>query len=196
MMVQVPLKPFSVEPKQYILLRGLTWEKFKSLQTDFEGIPNVRLSYCEGILEIMGIGKPHELFSYQLGLLLGIYFTEKAIVYFPSGAFSQVVEGITEYQADQSFCFETDKPVPDLCIEIVVSSGSPTKLQKYQLMGVPEVWFWEDGVFELYCLRQSGYEKVSRSECLPDLDLELLNRCLMMASPVEANTMFRAALQV
>ena len=60
--------------------------------------------------------------------------------------------------------------------------------------GFGEVWFWEDGVFELYHLRESGYERIERSEVLPDLSIELLSRCLLMASKVEAGKEFRRAI--
>ncbi len=192
-MVQAPRK--SPTFTDALVLQGVDWARFKAIQASFAGMATVRLAYCEGVLEIMGIGKPHELYSYQLGLLLGVFFVESRIEYFPSGAFTQAVVGQVEYQADLSYCFGTDKPVPDLCIEVVVTSGSPIKLQKYQVMGVPEVWFWEDGCFSLYGLRAEGYERLDRSIYLPTLDLALLNRCLMMASPLEAVTVFQKALQ-
>jgi hypothetical protein len=44
----------------------------------------------------------------------------------------------------------------------------------------------EDGVFGLYHLRSHGYEKIDQSEVLPGLDINLLSRCLLMASRVEA----------
>ena len=110
----------------------------------------------------------------------------RRIVFFPSGAYSQIVEDRVEYQADLSYCFGTIKDVPDLCIEIVITSGSPIKLQKYGLMGVPEVWFWEDGNLELYHLREQGYDRIASSEILPELDLSLLQRCILFASPLDA----------
>ncbi len=130
-----------------------------------------------------------------MGLLLGQYFVEQGIEFFPSGSFSQVIPKIVEYQADLSYCFGTDKPIPDICIEVVITSGSPIKLQKYKLMGVPEVWFWEDGTIEVYCLREQEYEKVVKSELLTELDLSLLNRCLLLSSPLEAIREFRQNIQ-
>jgi Uma2 family endonuclease len=85
-----------------------------------------------------------------------------------------------------SYCFGTIKDVPDLCIEIVITSGSAIKLQKYRLVGVPEVWFWEDGTRELYHLREQGYDRIAISEILPELDLSLLNRCILLPSPLDA----------
>jgi hypothetical protein len=38
----------------------------------------------------------------------------------------------------------------------------------------------------MYSLGSQGYEKMSSSVVLPDLDINLLCRCLLMASSVEA----------
>lgn len=177
--------------EQHFTCRGLTWHQFKAIQASFENVPGVRLFYCQGVLEIVGISKPHEAFQWIIGLLLGIYFEVKEIEFFPSGAYSQIVENQVEYQSDLSYCFGTDKDVPDLCIEVVITSGSPIKLQKYRLMGVQEVWFWEDGTLQLYRLREQGYERITSSELLPELDLSLLKRCILFASPLEALKEFR-----
>ena len=177
--------------EQHFTCRGLTWHQFKAIQASFEKVPNVRLFYCDPVLEIVGISKPHEAFQSIIGVLLGIYFEVREIEFFPSGAYSQIVEGKVEYQADLSYCFGTDKDVPDLCVEVVITSGSPIKLQKYRLMGVPEVWFWEDGMLQLYRLQEQGYERIASSELLPELDLSLLKRCILFASPLEALKEFR-----
>ena len=177
--------------EQHFTCRGLTWHQFKAIQASFENVPGVRLFYCQGVLEIVGISKPHEVVKSMIAGLLGIYFEVKEVEFFPSGAYSQIVENQVEYQSDLSYCFGTDKDVPDLCIEVVITSGSPIKLQKYRLMGVQEVWFWEDGTLELYHLREQGYERITNSELLPELDLSLLKRCILFASPLEALKEFR-----
>jgi Uma2 family endonuclease len=84
---------------------------------------------------------------------------------------------------------------PDLSVEVIFTSGSDRKLNRYQVLGVPEVWFWEDGVFRLYHLRESGYERIEASEVLRELDINLLSRCLMMASKIEAVKEFRRAIR-
>jgi Uma2 family endonuclease len=183
------------EEEQRFFRRGLSWEQFKAIQSSFENVPGVRLFYCDGVLEIVGIGKPHEAIKCLIGLLLGQYYLQQGIEFFPSGSFTQAIPKVVEYQADLSYCFGNDKPIPDLCIEVVITSGSPIKLQKYKLMQVPEVWFWEDGIFEVYCLREQEYEKVVKSELLPELDLSLLNRCLFLSSPLEAIREFRQGIQ-
>jgi hypothetical protein len=51
-----------------------------------------------------------------------------------------------------------------------------------QAIGVPEVWFWEDGSLALYHLRSDGYERIDRSELdgLRNLDLDVLKRHILM----------------
>lgn len=182
------------KPKAFVQA-GVTWEQFKAVQQGFESIPNVRLNYCEGELEILGISKPHEALRCILALLLGAYFEEMGIEFFPSGSYSQVVEGVTEYQSDLSYCFDADKDRPDLAIEIVITSGSTKKLQKYKRKGVPEVWFWKKGKFTLHHLRDGEYVQLAQSEILKGIDLSLLSQCMMLDSKLEAVKTFRSSLQ-
>ena len=184
-----------LEEEQRFFRRGISWHTFKAIQASFENVPGVSLFYCEGVLEIVGIGKPHEAIKCLIAALLITYFEVKDIEFFPSGSFTQAIPGIVDYQADLSYCFGTDKAIPDLCIEVVITSGSPIKLQKYKLMQVPEVWFWEDGTLEVYHFREQEYELIGNSEFLPELDLALLNRCLLFSSPLEAIREFRQGIQ-
>src|SRR6476469_1685174 len=172
--------------EQCFTLRGLTWHQFKTIQAGFEDVANVGLFYCEGVLEIVGRGRLHEAIRCLMGLLMDQYFLQRRMVFFPSGTYSQIVENQVDYQADLSYCFGTLKDVSDLCIEIIITSSSPIKLQKYRLMGVPEVWFWEDGTLELYHVREERYDHITSSEVLPELDLSLLKRCILFASPLDA----------
>ncbi|MDZ8238055.1 MAG: hypothetical protein RMZ69_12915 [Nostoc sp. ChiQUE01a] len=63
---------------------GLSWEKFKAIQASFQNVQGVRLFYCQGVLEIVTSGKPHEAIKCLIGLLLGQYFLEQGIEFFPS----------------------------------------------------------------------------------------------------------------
>lgn len=171
---------------------GMTWEQFKLLQESFANSPGVHLAYYKGEVEILAVSQDHEIFSGVIALLMGTYFLEKEIEFIPTGSFTQEKAGEASAQADQSYLIgKTSGKVADLSIEVVFSSGNERKLPRYQTLGVPEVWFWEDGVFALYHLRSNGYEKISKSEVLPNLDINLLSRCLMMTSKNEALKEFR-----
>ena len=177
--------------EQSITCGGISWEQFTKINEAFDGVGGLRLIYCEGVLEIVPISKTHELICALLTGYLHIYFLHKRINFFPSGAYTQRVEGVTEFQADLSYGFGTNKDVPDLCIEVVLSSGGMDKLRKYQLRGVPEVWFWQDNQITVYCLVEGQYQLWGNSRLLPDLDLGFLCECLAQDSPLEASLRFR-----
>src|SRR5439155_728925 len=65
---------------------------------------------------------------------------------------------------------------PDLAIEVVITSGGVSKLEVYRRLGVREVWFWQKGSFHLYQLGRKGYDPVTTSAIIPDLDFGLLAR--------------------
>jgi Uma2 family endonuclease len=160
-----------------------TWEQFKFIQKGFEGSPGVRLFYYDGAIEILSPGREHEIFASIIGYLVTTFLVEQGIFFKPTGAMTQEKEGVVSAQADESYCIGSVKLIPDLSIEVVFTSGGTSKLERYKALGVPEVWFWEDGSLKLYHLRDDSYQYIDRSELpgLNDLDLDLLKRCILMA---------------
>ena len=183
---------------QRVVYAGLSWQQFKLIQTGFAQSPGVRLGYYNTTIEILKPGRDHEMFSRLIGFLIGLFCLENAIEFEPTGSMTQEKEGEVSAQADESYCFGASKPIPDLAIEVVFTSGGMGKLQRYQALGVPEVWFWEDGVFNLHRLRGDRYESIDRSEIpeLASLDIALLGRCVLLAqtSRLEAANEFRKGL--
>ncbi|HBB33446.1 MAG TPA: hypothetical protein DDZ80_23435 [Cyanobacteria bacterium UBA8803] len=173
---------------------GMSWQQFQLLQESFADSPGIRLAYYKGEVEILAVSQDHEAFSRFICILLAEYFVEKEIEFYPTGSFTQEKEGIVSAQADESYSIGKQKKTPDLSIEVVFASGTLSKLNRYQELGVPEAWFWEDGLFTLHHLRGEGYEQIYQSEVLPDLDMELLTRCLMMTSRLEVVKEFRRAI--
>ncbi|HBC41460.1 MAG TPA: hypothetical protein DCZ88_06075 [Pseudanabaena sp.] len=176
---------------QYLVKQAVTWEQFKALQSAFAEIGGVRLNYCEGVVEIVGIGLLHEMVSTLLGALLNYYFLVKRIRFTGTGAYTQTIEPNLEFQADLSFAFGENPELTDLCIEVVVTSGSVKKLRKYQLRSIPEVWFWQDGKIRIYRLQDGQYAQVEVSACLSDLDIVHLEQCLLMESQLDAMLAFQ-----
>jgi Uma2 family endonuclease len=176
---------------QYLVKQAVTWEQFKALQSAFAEIGGVRMTYCDGVLEIVGTGRWHETICTLLGAYLISYFGFKRIDFFSTGAYTQELKGSTEFQADLSYNFGAEKDVSDLCIEIVVTSGGTKKLRKYQLVGVPEVWFWQEGKISIYTLQNGEYVKISDSNCLPELDISHLEQCLLMDSQLNSFLAFQ-----
>ncbi|MEG4284685.1 Uma2 family endonuclease [Microcoleus sp. A006_D1] len=166
---------------QRVVLGG-NWDQFKLIQKASEDSPGVKLSFFAGAIEILMPGFQHENFSEIIGYLVTTFLLTQGIRFYPSGSMTQEKTGEVSTQADKSFCFETAKSIPDLSIEIVYTSGGVNKLSKYRALGVPEVWFWEDGTLRLYHLRENGYQEVIQSELsgLETLNIDLLKRCILM----------------
>ncbi|MDY7014640.1 MAG: Uma2 family endonuclease, partial [Cyanobacteriota bacterium] len=182
----------ALSQEQHFIQTGVSWPQFKLIQAGFKNTPGVRLFYYKGEVEILAVSKEHELISRTINILLAIYFEVKAIEFEPTGSFNQEREGEASAQADESYFLGSEpKTSPDLSVEVVITSGSTNKLNRYQVLGVPEVWFWEDGLFQLYRLGENGYDRIYASQVLPDLNLELLTRCVLMTSRLEAMREFR-----
>ncbi|MBW4421907.1 MAG: Uma2 family endonuclease [Myxacorys californica WJT36-NPBG1] len=190
-MTQTPFKELIQD--QRIVHHGGTWEQFKHIQKGFEDSPGVRLFYYAGTVEILMPGREHELFGHVIGCLMTIFLAQKGIFFQPTGSMTQEREREASAQADQSYCIGSVKPIPDLSIKVVFTSGGVDKLARYQILGVSEVWFWQDGVLLIYRLGATGYERVEHSgfEELKDLDLDLLKRCILIAE-TDAGAAIRA----
>ncbi|MBD1879860.1 Uma2 family endonuclease [Coleofasciculus sp. FACHB-T130] len=167
---------------QRIIHQG-TWEQFKFIQKGFNGSPGVRLFYYDETIEILMPGREHEIFASIIGYLVTTFLAERGIFFQPTRSMTQEKEGVVSAQADESYCIESVKSIPDLSIEVVFTSGGTSKLERYKALGVPEVWFWEDGLLKLYHLQNGSYESIERSQLpgLSELDPELLRRCILMA---------------
>ena len=134
-----------------------------------------------------------------------IYFLETETAYFPLGS-TTLRSATTQSGAepDESYCIGAEKALPDLVIEVIATSGGLNKLAVYGQLGISEVWFWQDNRFSLFHLREQtplqfrqtdGYEPVSRSELLPDLDMALLTECILQPNPLTAAREFRNRLR-
>jgi Uma2 family endonuclease len=191
-------KPLQRTPDQLVIIKG-DWAKFKLIQQGCAESPGIRASYFDGTIELIMLSRLHEVFSGAFHLFLSLFLAHLDIEFLSTGSADQEAEGTAAAQPDQSYCINGIKPIPDLSIEIVFSSGGTNKLARYRAIGVPEVWFWEDGVLSLYHLRPDGYEKIEQSELpgLKDLDLTVLKRCVLTGetSTTDALKEFTAYLQ-
>jgi Uma2 family endonuclease len=180
------------DPEERQIISGVSWEQYEALLEELGDSSLYRVTYLDGVLELMAPSRRHERNKSTIGSLLEAYCQEKRIRYFPLGSTTlrkQQKRGGTE--PDESYCIGSDKEYPDIAIEVIETSGSINKLEVYQRLGVREVWFFQNKQFKLYALRESGYEQIDRSEILPDLDLTLLATAALAADPLEAALEFR-----
>ncbi|MGK7873328.1 MAG: Uma2 family endonuclease [Xenococcaceae cyanobacterium] len=180
----------TISQEQYLIISGISWSQLEAIEAAFENVAGVRFIYLDGILEIMTVSPEHEDTKSTIGLLIEAYMREKNIRFYRRGS---PTLGSEEQRArkepDESYNLETQKAIPDLVIEVVFTSGGIDKLQLYKRIGIPEVWFWEDGILDVYHLKEE-YERLECSELLPDLDLSLLRRYITYHDQYDAVTEF------
>jgi Uma2 family endonuclease len=187
----------STDLEQRFLLPGnYSWQEFEALEQLLADSPGLRITYLDGWIELMTLDEPHELIKKSLAILLEAYFTIMGIEYIPVGSATRRGEDKgTSFEPDESYYLGEKKAHPDLAIEVVLTSGSLRKLEKYRRFEIQEVWFWEDSQLKLHYLQDDRYIEIPRSKLLPELDIDLLVRCVQMRSRLEAMKIFRDGIQ-
>ena len=179
----------------FLTLKGVSWSQFESLEAAFESVGGIKFAYLYGILEIMTFSPEHEERKGTIRALLEAYLREKSIRFYVKGSPNLGSKELgARKEPDESYNLQTKKAIPDLAIAVIFTSGGIDKLQLYKRLGIPEVWFWEDGVLSIYYLRED-YEQVDRSELLPELDIALLVRYVTYFDQYDAVTEFIKALR-
>lgn len=182
--------------EEKITLYGVTWEEYDTLVSMFmDKFPGLRMTYLEGTLEIMGTSSEHERLKKIIARLLEMYAVEKRITLngYGNTTFRKQAKQ-RGLEPDECYCLGDLRDVPDIAIEIAITSGGIDKLSVYQGLGVTEVWFWQNDRFILYRLREEGYEQIDRSEFLPELDFVLLSQFVNYDNQTEAVIAYRNSL--
>ena len=179
-----------------ILIDDLTWREFKAVEQLIDR-PGVRLSFLDGVLEIRKVpGKKHQIIKERIGSLLEIYLEFLELDFTPTGSVTLESESEkVKREADESYELGQNRERPDLVIEVIVTSGGIDKLEAYKRLHIPEVWFWVNDRLLFYTLRNEGYETVSQSQLLPNLDVELFKRCISMENHAQALREFRSGME-
>ena len=183
--------------EQRVLLEGVQWQQYESLVSVLgDGFPTLRLSYLEGTLEIMTNSPEHENLKKMIAMLMEAYLQETGTRFHAGGSttFRKAAKQ-RGLEPDESYCLGEKKDIPDLAIEVVVTSGIIDKLEIYQGLGVTEVWQWQNGKFLIYCLRSPGYELAQKSELLPNLDIGFLTQYVKPEEQFDAVLEFRNAIR-
>ena len=191
MTAQVLEETVTLAEQRLILPGYYSWEQFEAIESLMADSSGLRITYLDGWIEFMTLGEAHETISCLLNFLIQLYFCEMGIEYIPVGSATRRDRARdVSFEPDESYYIGSIKEHPDLAVEVTITSGSTNKLAKYLRLRIPEVWFWENNQLSVYWLREDNYEQISRSELLPELDLELLVRCVLMPSRIEARREF------
>lgn len=193
------------DPEERFITSGVSWETYEALLVKLESNSHYRVTYLDGVLEIVSPSIRHEKVKTNVGMLLERYFYIKRIRCVPMGSstFKNKAKKAGA-EPDECYCIGEEKSIPDLVIEVNITSGNVDKLETYRRLGVAEVWMWKMNGFSLYRLREEtpshfidthGYERINKSEFLPDLDISLLEQCALITDLIECIDEFERGLK-
>lgn len=184
---------------QHLRLHGISWQQYEALVNLFiDQFPALRMTYLEGMLELMTTSSEHERLKKVIARLIEAFAEEADIDLNGYGSTTFKKEAAARgLEPDECYTFGNLDEVPDIAIEIVKTSGGIDKLAVYQGLKIQEVWFWENQKFSLYSLidSETGYEAIESSRLLPTLDLVLLTQFIDQPSQTKAVKAFRKALR-
>jgi len=181
-----------------VLLHDAAWSDYQRM-LELRGERAVpRLSYSEGVLELMTPSREHEGLKSVIGRLVEVWCLHRGIEFRAFGSWTlEKKEANRGLEPDECYVFgdAADPQRPDLAIEVIWTSGRLDKREIYRALGVREVWFWRRGRLTAYALRADGYEEIQGSEVLAGIDLAELATFLDRDTASRAIREYRAVLE-
>jgi Uma2 family endonuclease len=154
-----------------------------------------RLTFGDGVLEVMNPSRSHESIKNAIGCLVEVYLEVNNLPYTGVGSWTLSDEQLEKgLEPDECYLLgpDDDRDVPDLAIEVVWTAGGRDKLPIYLALGVREVWVWRRGKIAVHLLRGKRYQPSQRSSVLAGIDLDELAACVDVPRTSEATKRFRS----
>lgn len=187
------------------LLKNISWQTYEALLKDVESQPGLRLTYDQGILEIMTPLAPHERNSRLIGRLVEALTEELNIEICSLGSLTCKREDLARgLEPDECYYIQNEPvirsleqidlnqdPPPDLAIEIDITSSSINRLALYASLGVPEVWRYDGSRLIIYQLEGGEYRVCDRSSTFPLITSSEIIRFLELRKTTGETTLIR-----
>jgi Uma2 family endonuclease len=156
-----------------MLINGVTWKDYVVLREVLD-TPGLRMTYCEGALELMSPSRKHELNKKTIARLVELYAFLEGLPLTGYGSTTFRNEA-KERGVEPDECYRVgslmkEGEMPDIALEVLHKSPLLDKLHVYSGLGVPELWLFQEQRFELYSLSAGKYEAIDTSRFLPNLD--------------------------
>ncbi|MBO9999211.1 MAG: Uma2 family endonuclease [Cyanobacteria bacterium SID2] len=188
------LRQLKIQPGHQLLLEDIDWKQFKNILSELGEHRAARLSYSNGLLEIMVPLPEHEKAKEIIGDIIKILLNAQGLNYESLGSTTLKNERTTR-AVEPDACFyiqnqaavigknrldlRTDPP-PDLAVEIDITSR--TQFDNYQVLGVPELWRYSREGLQISLLQDGQYIESNSSFIFPDIPIiELVNRYIQQS---------------
>ena len=171
--------------EQRVVLRNISWQTFEIMLTDMGEDRVSRMTYDQGILEIMTPLLSHEHWNRLIERLIFVIGEELNLEIFPAGSTTFKREDLRRgAEPDSSYYIQNERlvrnkieinlnndPPPDLVVEVDLTSSSLDKFQISASLGIPELWRYDEGVLQIYQLQEGQYLECNNSPTFARLPL-------------------------
>lgn len=189
--MNVQLAQLKVPPGNQLLLRAIDWSQFETILEELGEGRSARLSYSNGLLEIMVPLPEHEKAKELIGDLVKILLDAQNIR-FESLASTTLKNEPMSQAVEPDACFYIQNcdavigrnrldlaidPPPDLAIEIDLTAR--TQFDNYQILGVPELWRYRNRRLQINVLQGDRYVESNLSPTFANIPIvDLVNRTI------------------
>jgi Uma2 family endonuclease len=189
--VKAVLSGETVKAENRVLLRNIAWNVYEIILNARGEYRSPRLSYYQGLLELMAPLEEHESASNLIDKFINILTEEKEID-LKSLASTTLNRPDLKVGAEPDQCYyvknehlvrgktvdlNTDPP-PDLVIEVDITHTDINKNALYKDLGVPEFWRFNGKVLTVYSLSEGQYLEMENSPTFPEITKEMLYQFL------------------
>jgi Uma2 family endonuclease len=193
-------------PEVTLTLHGISWETYEDLLEAVGEAPALRISYNEGVVQIMTTSFEHEFFAECINHLVGLVRAVMRIKILSFGrATMKKQEKLKGAEPDACFYVKSAAaignkihldlsadPPPDIVVETDIHHDSQFKFPIYAALGVPELWRFDGKKLTIHRLQNDQYAEAPRSEELPILSSEILTQFLARAQEEDQDEALRA----
>ncbi len=186
-------RPRTLAVDDCVVLRHVSWDTYEQLLADDEERRVPRMTYDQGMLELVTPSMPHEEDAQTIAKAVDIV---AAILGIPIRSVASTTFRRKElkrgFEADASFYIQSEErirgqrevdlaadPPPDVVLEMETSRSALDKLRLFASMGIPEVWRCDGERVTILVLEGESYRESAASDALPVLTSEVLTGFLL-----------------
>lgn len=202
--VTFPIKTLNLSPGSHVLINKVSWQDYENLLDELgETRHNPRINYYHGTLELMAPlpahERPNRIIAYIVTAMLDsqnrdwedfgstTFKKSPEVGLEPDSCF--YIKNATQVRPNLRMNMSIDPP-PDLAIESDVTSK--TTLKAYAILGVSEVWIYENDQLKIFVLQKQGYSETLNSLIFPDFNLvEMIPNLIKQAFQIGTSQMLR-----
>ena len=178
-------EPDLFEGEQCLVLSGVDWDQYVTVNDAFPERRGLRMIYVDGSLTLLTLSRRHDWFAYQLDKIVMSVALGCGIEQEVAGSATFRREGKkVGVEGDRTYYFGahaeimsgpididlSTQPPPDLAIEVEVTHAATKAIATYASLGVPEVWRFDARRRTLAFLvlgEDGSYRPAPRSRNLP-----------------------------